>query len=247
LLDCTLLSAYQGGNRLLDALGSAERDALLREARVEPIERRQPLMTPGSAPGDVVFPVSALISIVVVFETGETNEVGVVGSEGFVPVELVIGARIVQRSAFCQIAGEVVRIAAGPFRAAMEARGEIFGLVQRSVGARLFAAEQLVGCNITHTLRERCARWLLMTRDRVRRDEFPLTHDFLAMMLGVRRASVTEIAGELQDEGAIRYQRGLVTIVDEAKLMQRACECYAAITEEFERVLSEGRAPRGES
>jgi CRP-like cAMP-binding protein len=141
----------------------------------------------------------------------------------------------------------VVRVEPGSFRAAMDGRGELFGFVQRSVGARLFAAEQLVGCNITHTLRERCARWLLMTRDRVRRDEFPLTHDFLAMMLGVRRASVTEIAGELQDEGAIRYQRGLVTIVDEAKLMQRACECYAAITEEFERVLTEGRAPRGES
>ncbi|HEX3465219.1 MAG TPA: Crp/Fnr family transcriptional regulator [Candidatus Elarobacter sp.] len=232
---------YQGGNRLLDALPSSERDALLRDARIEHLVRRQPLLAPGSLPGDVSFPISALVSIVVVFENGETNEVGVVGREGFVPVEHALGVQAVQRTAFCQVAGETVHVGVAAFRAAIEQRGELFGLVQRSIGARLFAAEQLVGCNITHSLRERCARWLLMTRDRVGENEFPLTHDFLAMMLGVRRASVTEIAGELQEEGAIKYQRGLVTITDEAKLAQRACECYAAITTEFERVLTEGR------
>lgn len=216
---------------------------MLRDAKVEHLERRRPIGSPGSFPGDVVFPTTALISLVVVFENGETNEVGVVGREGFVPVEPAVGAHTVQRTAFCQIAGEAVHIGVAAFRAAMEHRRDLFALVQRSIGARLFAAEQLVGCNITHALRERCARWLLMTRDRVGRDEFPLTHDFLAMMLGVRRASVTEIAGELQDEGAIRYHRGLVTITDEAKLAQRACECYAAITDEFERVLTEGRRP----
>ena len=216
---------------------------MLREARIDTIERGQSLANPGSSPGDVVFPISALISVVVVFENGSTNEVGVVGSEGFVPVEPAVGAGHVQRTAFCQIAGEGVCVGVSAFRAMMEQRTELFALVQRNVGARLFAAEQLVGCNIAHSLRERCARWLLMTRDRVGKNEFPLTHDFLAMMLGVRRASVTEIAGELQDEGAIRYQRGLVTMVDERKLAERACECYAAITDAFERALHNGRSP----
>jgi CRP-like cAMP-binding protein len=202
------------------------------------MERRDAEPPPGAGLSHADFPIGALMSVVVVFENGDTNEVGVVGREGFVPIEPVIAEAKWRRTVFCQVAGDVVRVPIDDFQRAMATNGRLSELAQRSVGARLFTAEQLVSCNLSHSVQERCARWLLMTRDRVGHDEFPLTHEFLSLMLGVRRAGVSVAAAALQDEGAIRYHRGRVVIVDKARLMAASCECYTATFEAFERALT---------
>jgi CRP-like cAMP-binding protein len=124
------------------------------------------------------------------------------------------------------------------FRRTLLESGELARLTQRNVSARLFASEQFSACNLMHPVVERCARWLLMTRDRVGRNDFGLTQDFLATMLGVRRAGVTQAAGRLKHAGAIEYRRGHVTVLDEAVLVAACCECYGMTREAFEAALS---------
>jgi CRP-like cAMP-binding protein len=233
-----LVSNYAGGNRVLDALTDAERRALLRDSKTIRMERRDPEPVPGSGLSHVDFPIGALMSVVAVFENGDTNEVGVIGVDGFVPIEPVVEEPKWRRTVFCQVAGDVVRVPISDFRREMATKGRLSQLAQRSIGARLFCAEQLVSCNLSHSVLQRCARWLLMTQDRVGADEFPLTHEFLSIMLGVRRAGVSEAAGALQRDGAIRYHRGRVTILDKARLIGASCECYAATVDAFERALT---------
>ena len=233
-----LVLDYAGGNRVLDALTDAERGALLRDSKTVRMERRDPEPVPGSGLSHVDFPIGALMSVVAVFENGDTNEVGVVGRDGFVPIEPVIQEPKWRRTVFCQVAGDVVRVPIVDFQREMATKGRLSQLAQRSIGARLFCAEQLVSCNLSHSVKQRCARWLLMTQDRVGADEFPLTHEFLSIMLGVRRAGVSEAAGALQKDGAIRYHRGRVTIVDKPSLVKASCECYAVTLDAFERALT---------
>jgi len=226
---------YSGGNRLIDALPPSERDALLEAATTVHLRRREALITPGAPVLHVDFPNGAMISVVVVLESGETTEVGVAGRESFVPAEAVLGEQIVRRTAFCQVPGSVVRVPIATFRTVLDRGDVLYTLAQRTLGARLFTAEQLIACNASHALLARCARWLLTTRDRVGRDEFALTHEFMALMLGVRRAGVTQAAADLQRRGAIRYGRGHLSIVDDRRLSDLACECYAATREALDR------------
>ncbi len=233
-----LVSNYAGGNRVLDALTDAERRTLLRDCKTIRMERRDPEPVPGSGLSHADFPIGALMSVVVVFENGDTNEVGVIGVEGFVPIEPVVDEPKWRRNVFCQVPGDVIRVPMADFQREMATSGRLSRLAQRSLGARLFCAEQLVSCNLSHSVLQRCARWLLMTHDRVDSHEFPLTHEFLAMMLGVRRAGVSEAAAALQKDGAIRYHRGRITIVDEPRLTGTSCECYVATRDAFDRALT---------
>lgn len=226
---------------MLDAIPSSRRDALLTRAVVLHFERYVRVTNAAMPFVHAYFPISALFSVVVISEGGQTNEVGVVGREGFVPIEPVLDQDRAQRTVFCQIAGEAVRIPIEEFESAL-AEGDVFGmLARRLVAARLFAAEQMVSCNLAHTIQERCARWLLTTRDRVGTDSFALTHDFLSLMLGVRRAGVSQAAGALQAAGAITYRRGHIRIVDEDRLRKCACECYPRIESAFEGALDQQR------
>jgi CRP-like cAMP-binding protein len=205
---------------------------------VVPIAERAVLTTAGESFTHLIFPIDCIMSIVVWFADGSTTEVGTVGREGFVPVEILARQRIAQRSTICQVAGNAAIMHREVFFRAMDQGGEFSAFVHRNANARLFIAEQLTACNAKHDLIRRCARWLLMTRDRIGRNEFRLTHEFLAMMLGVRRAGVTQAAGHLQDAGAITYYRGHVTIIDEDRLITAACECYPLIRHMFEAALS---------
>jgi CRP-like cAMP-binding protein len=231
-------------NRLLEAAPAAVRETLLAHATVVRIERGQVDVVPGMPLGHVDFPISALHSSIVHYADGNTREVAIVGNNGFLPIEPVVGERRARRTVFCQIRGEVVRV---PLEAFEHALREVrFGeLVQRFLGARLFAAEQLVACNLTHGLLQRCARWLLNARDGVGSDVFAITHESLALTLGVRRSGVTEAIAVLQAADAVRPRRGEVRILDAGRLETFSCECYAAVSEEFERVL--GRRRRGDT
>ncbi len=222
------------GNRLLAALSE---DGL---ARVQPLievvalSRQQHTSCYGTRMRAVDFPIDAVMSVVATVANGGTCEVATVGHEGFVEVDAALASRIAHRSAFCQIPGHVARMTIDAFLAEMDDHPEFKTLVMRAVRARVFMTEQLATCNLKHTVIERFARWLLMTRDRLGRSEFNVTHEFLAMMLGARRAGVSQAAATLQTAGCIAYRRGLIMILDDATLTERACDCYAAEREAIE-------------
>jgi CRP-like cAMP-binding protein len=176
----------------------------------------------------VDFPIDAMLSVVATLENGDVVEVGAIGREGFVEVEAVLKSYVARRTTYCQVGGRVGRMPMARFAHRMETSRPFSRLMRNSVIAALFRTQQFAACNARHTVLQRCARWLLMTADRVGREQFSLTHDFLAIMLSVRRASVSEAANVLHRRGAIDYQRGVVTIVNASRLAGEACECYEA-------------------
>jgi Crp-like helix-turn-helix domain len=228
---------YEGGNRLLDALSPAQRAAVAVDLQVLAVDRREGGSEPGESFGHIDFPLSAVYSVIAMARNGDVAEVGSIGREGFVPAQVALGADHAWRTTFCQIPGDVARMRVEPFLEAIDTHRRLAMLVERNIEARLFVSEQLTACNLLHALVERCARWLLTMRDHLGRDEFPLTHEFLAAMLGVRRAGVTQAAGTLHAEGAIVYRRGQVRIVDADRLNDLACECYQATRDMQEHAL----------
>ncbi|MDQ6926915.1 MAG: Crp/Fnr family transcriptional regulator [Candidatus Eremiobacteraeota bacterium] len=222
------------GNRLLAALSDDGWARLQPLIEVVALERQQLTSRYRMPMYAVDFPIDAVMSVVATLANGGTCEVATVGHEGFVEVDAALASRIAHRSASCQIPGYVARMTIDAFRAEMDDDPEFKTLVMRAVRARVFMTEQLATCNLKHTVIERFARWLLMTRDRLSRSEFNVTHEFLAMMLGARRAGVSQAAATLQTAGCIAYRRGLIIILDDAALTGRACECYAAGREAIE-------------
>ena len=179
------------------------------------------------------FPIDAVISIVATMRNGDAVEVGTVGCEGFMETDAALESDTARRGSFCQISGTVARMSLTRFRERMDDSATFARLMRRSVTATLFNAQQIAACNAKHLLEQQCARWLLMTRDRVGHDSFPLTHDSLAILLGARRASVTVAAQSLQTRGAIVQRRGLVTIANAEALRAASCECYEDCMEAF--------------
>jgi CRP-like cAMP-binding protein len=224
-------------NRLLKALPAETYEGLL--PHLEPVQLavRQVLWDAGAPIRSVYFPRGCVISIVVLLEGEPAVEAATIGREGVLGVPVALGAEFTSAQAVAQIPGDAARLPAPVFREAMARDGTLTGLVLRYAQALLEQTSQSVACNRRHTVDERCARWLLMTCDRVGADQFPLTQEFLAFMLGVRRAGVTVAAGMLQQAGLIRYSRGRITILDRARLEEASCECYHATKQTSDRLL----------
>lgn len=222
------------GNRLLAALSPAAWTRIAPAVDVIALERQQNTNLYDAQMRTVDFPIDAVMSVVTTLANGSTVEVATVGREGFVEVDAALASRIAHRTSFCQIPGHVARMPIETFEAELDANPEFKTLVLRSVRARAIMTEQLATCNLKHTVIERFARWLLMTRDRLGRGEFKVTHEFLAMMLGARRAGVSQAAATLQSVGCIAYRRGTIMILDHDALMARVCECYAVEREAIE-------------
>jgi len=160
------------------------------------------------------------------------------GREGMAGTPVVLGARSTHLEAIAQVPGTAARVDAERFLTGLrQSDGALFPLLLRYAQALQEQTAQGVACNRRHPIDERCARWLLMTQDRVGTDQFPLTQEFLAFMLGVRRASVTVAAGMLQQAGLIRYTRGRITVVDRARLEAASCECYAVVQRKYDQLL----------
>jgi CRP-like cAMP-binding protein len=227
----------RAGNRLIDALPGEDRDRLLSGAVEVPLERGQLLYERHEQVRTVYFPVSAVASLLVLLEDGGTVEMATIGREGLVGISVYLGDEPSQARAIAQIPGTAFRVDSYAFRSEVERSPALAGLLQRYTLALIGLMGQTVACNRMHTIEQRSARWLLMTQDRIDAAEVPLTQEFLAYMLGVRRQSVTEAAGRLQERDLIRYRRGTVTIVDREGLIRSACECYRVINLEFERLL----------
>jgi CRP-like cAMP-binding protein len=231
--------AYSSGNRLLDALPASDRIGLEADLEIVTIAAHKFTQSVGSVMNHVDFPIDAVLSVVATLENGDTVEVGTVGSEGFVESDAALNSALSQRTSFCQVRGTVGRMTIARFEARMTSSISFARLMRRNVRAALFSAQQFAACNAKHSILQRCARWLSMTEDRVGNPEFNLTHEFLAIMMGVRRASVSECADELHTMGAISYRRGAVRVLDRALLNATACECYAACKLAFETSLHE--------
>jgi CRP-like cAMP-binding protein len=216
-------------NRLLGALSAEEREDILPLLEAVPLVDGMPIHEPYEPITDVYFPISGVVSMVSEMRDG-TVEVGTVGREGMTGLPLVLHANTMPSRAFVQVPGHAYRMRGVDLCAALRRSPRIERLVYRYVLAMFDQAAQHAACNRLHALEERCARWLLMTHDRVDGDVLPLKQQFLAEMLGVHRPAVTIAAGDLQKAGVIRYTRGKVTVLDREALEDAACECYGIIS-----------------
>jgi CRP-like cAMP-binding protein len=191
---------------------------------------------------DVYFPCSGAWSLTKTMEDGATAEVGTVGNEGMIGASVFFGDRHAHTQAIVQIAGDVdpYKMPVAAYLAEMERRGAFFNRVIRYHQAQAIQVQQTSACNALHPAEQRCCRWLLMTRDRVGSDELKLTHEFLAIMLGVRRPTVTLIVGALEKAGLIvNGHRGAIHISDVKGLEAASCECYESVKGNFARLMPE--------
>jgi CRP-like cAMP-binding protein len=193
----------------------------------------------------VYFPVDGVASLVITTAEGASAEVGTIGNEGMVGLPICLGDDDAPSSVYVQVPGTALRIDARVFRGALAASPTLNLIMLRYAHAFFNQVAQSAACAHLHRVEQRCCRWLLMTRDRMPTGNFLLTHEFLGMMLGVRRTTVTDAMGSLQKAGLVRYRRGHVTILDHDALQQRACECYDISKAEFDRLLGDTAvAPR---
>ena len=187
------------------------------------------LYEPGDPIRDVYFPTQSLVSLLTLVEGHLALEVGMVGREGMVGVPLVLGADVSPVRALVQGAGPALKMDAQRFRNELNASPPLQREVQRYIYAMMVQISQTAGCNRFHVVEARLARWLLMTRDRMRSGHFRMTHEFLSHMLGVRRVGVTEAASALQRRKLIEYSRGSITILDDRGLEAACCSCYQVV------------------
>jgi CRP-like cAMP-binding protein len=185
----------------------------------------------------VYFPTSGMISLTVLMEDGKEVEAGTVGNEGMIGLPIAHGLNFSPTKAISQISGESLRVPVADFLKAMKPGGAFDGLVRRYTAFSLRYASQTVACNLLHSAEERMCRWLLMCLDRVENDSFVLTHEFLAEMIGVRRQTVTVIAGRLHTLSAITYHRGVIRVLNRKKLEAASCECYGVIKASYDRIM----------
>lgn len=221
-------------NAILAQLPADEFDRLHRNAEIVHAEIGRQVFRPGEPMTHVFFPLTSVFSVVAVADERILVEVATVGLEGMVGLPLFLGATASPHASFCQIPGDAVRLSAEALRQALTGDGALHRGLHRLTQATMVQIAQNVVCNNSHELEQRAARWLLTTHDRVSRDEFSLTQQFLAQMLGARRPTVSQVARRLQDSGLISYARGTMRIRDRAGLERMACRCYSIVRAEFD-------------
>jgi CRP-like cAMP-binding protein len=226
-------------NRLLSLLADADYEHLRPHLSLVALEYRDSLYEASRPIEHVYFPVDGVASLVITTADGGSAEVGTIGSEGLVGLPVCLGDRDAPSAVYVQVPGKALRIDAGTFRGELGRSPTLHTITLRYAHAFFNQVAQSAACAHLHRVEQRCCRWLLMTRDRMPSDDFLLTHEFLGMMLGVRRTTVTEVMGSLQKAGLIRYRRGHVTVLDAGALRQRACECYDISRLEFDRLLGD--------
>ena len=224
-------------NQILRGLPPEDYAWLLPRLRPERLRLKEVLIEPDTPIAAVHFVRTGVGSMIATEQEGGEIEVGTIGNEGLVGLPVVFGAESSTYRVLVQIEGDAWRLPADEFRQAMDERPGVRHRVLRYANAFTDQIAQSAACNRLHTVEERCARWVLMTHDRVEGDAFELTHEFLAVMLGVRRAGVTVALGALQHAGLIRNVRGRIEVLDRARLMAAACGCYAVTRASYRRLL----------
>lgn len=231
-------------NRILTALPPDELERILPDLERVTLEIRDLIFDVNQVIEQVCFPEGCVCSVLGLMADGSAVETATIGHEGVVGLPVFHGTDRTSFQAFCQVPGEALIMPVAAFRREIARSGALTLMLHRYSQALLTLVAQSSACNRLHTMQERCARWLLLTHDRVGGlsrgvHEFSLTHSFLSQMLGTRRVSVTEAMNALSDTGALTYEGEIVRVLDRGRLEGAACECYEIIRSEFERLLED--------
>jgi CRP-like cAMP-binding protein len=232
-----LLPPFPPVNGLLARLPIGDYQRLLPHFEAVPLVVKDVLYKARAPIDYVYFPNSGIVSAMTIMEDGSAIEVATIGKEGVVGLTAFMGGDSSPHEVMVQVQGDGLRLPADVFARETIRDGAFRQTLVLYNTAFTVQVAYAVACNGLHTLEKRCCRWLLMTQDRVGGDTLPLTHEFLAIMLGARRASVTELLQPLEARGLIRKKRGSVVVLDRAGLEAAACECYRYVNAEFERLL----------
>jgi CRP-like cAMP-binding protein len=226
------------GNRLLAAAPHELRARLATVASREWLDTKEVVFEEDARIERVVFPLHGVCSLLSITPDGRIVEVATIGNEGFVGLPVFLQATLMSsHRVIAQIAGDAIAMGASEFLDLSNSGGPFQVVLMRYAQALMTQIAQGAACNRVHALPQRCARWLLMTHDRVEGDTFELTQEFLAMMVGVGRQAVNEAAQDLQDARLIAYSRGRISILDRSGLEAASCDCYDVIRSEFDRLL----------
>ncbi len=231
-----------GVNAILTSLEEPEVQAVLERGALVTLPVRSQIYQPDERIKDVFFPLDCVLSIVTRMKDGSQIEVGTIGREGVSAIPLLLGGKTTANEAYCQVPGTAIRIEVELFDR-LKLNPKFRQLLDRYLQAYVNMLGQLAACNRLHNVYERCARWLLMTQDRVDSSKIELTQEYLAMMLGTQRSGVTIAAGTLQKAGFISYGHGMISILDRAGLEGASCECYEVAREQFGGLLGVNVAP----
>lgn len=235
-------SAHERGNQLLDSLSESAFAAIAPRLHRTQLQLKEVVGERNGLLDHVYFPCGAALSVLAYMADGAAVEVCTIGKEGFAGIEMLAGGDRWTETTICQIEGECLRMSAGYFKEAIAGDTPLRRITQRYMLVYLSLVSQSVACNRLHTVEARFARWVLMTQDRVGGNEFRLTHEFLASMLGVQRPSISLVASAFQQAGLIRYNRGQMMIVNRLGLKDASCECYETARTQFDLLLHAPRA-----
>ena len=224
-------------NHLLAALPADEWERLRKHMELRPMPLGHVLYESGSTMRHVYFPTTSIVSLLYVMEDGASAEIAIVGNEGIVGISLFMGGETTPSRAIVQSAGYAYRVPGNFLKEEFYRAGPLQRLLLRYTQALITQMAQTAVCNRHHAVEQQLCRWLLMSIDRLPSNELTMTQELIANMLGVRREGVTESAGKLQKLGLINYNRGHIVVLDRAALEAHACECYAVVKQEFDRLL----------
>jgi CRP-like cAMP-binding protein len=226
-------------NHLLAALPEADYDRLLPELELVSMQFGTTIYETGVQMQHVYFPTSSIVSLLYDTREGASAETAVIGNEGVIGVTLFMGGGTMLNRTVVKSAGFGFRLKAHILRAEFDRGGALQQLLLRYTQALLTQMAQTAVCNRHHTVAQQLCRWLLLSLDRLPSNELVMTQELIATMLGVRRESVAEAAGKLQEEGLIHYSRGHITVTDRPGLERRVCECYHGVKHEYDRLFPE--------
>ncbi len=229
--------AIPATNRLLDSLPDKDRQHFLSSCEQVELVFEDVLNEPNDIIHHVYFPTDSFISMIKPIDDGPGLEVGLIGNEGMHGIPVVLGVEISTHHSVVQGAGPALRITAASFLRELEQSPALLSLIQRYIYVSMMQLAQTAACNRFHLVEQRLARWLLMTKDRAHTNEFQITHEFLAKMLGVRRVGVTKAAGIMQKKKLISYSRGAMKIHRLAGLEAVSCSCYRTDKETYDHIM----------
>jgi CRP-like cAMP-binding protein len=230
------MTTPQSANLILSAIVPKEYEQIRPLLEAHPLRMRETLQEAGDAAEYVYFPTSGIISLLTVLENGMMIEFATVGREGTTGLPMTVGLADSNMALISQLPGEALRMKSADFLTQLAQCPSFAAVINRYMGVLFAFLAQSAACNRAHHVDERCAKWLLMTHDQAGGDEFRITQEFLAQMLGVSRPSVALSAASLHKQGLISYHRGEMSILDRDGLERAACECYAVVREQFDRL-----------
>ena len=225
-------------NQILAALGSEDRDRLLKHLEPVNLKLGDVIYGPNDHISHAYFPTTSIISLQYIMDTGACAEAAEVGNEGMLGLPILLGGNSTPNTAIVQTAGQAYRLDQHTLKAEFNSGGLLQRLLLRYTQAIMTQMFQTAACNRHHTIEQQLCRWLLLTLDRIPSGELLMTQELVANMLGVRRESITEAARGLQAAGSIRYRRGHISVLDRQQLESNVCECYFVVKKEFTRLMS---------